>query len=70
MALLKLLLSILRTEYETPAVGEWVTSRQADVEGGTEASHTTSEDCMCRQNRYGTIYTVESRFYKGKAVRP
>jgi hypothetical protein len=32
MASSKLLLSILRTEYETPAVGEWVTSRQADVE--------------------------------------
>jgi hypothetical protein len=43
MAISKLPLSILRTEYETPAVGEWVTSRQADVEGGTEASHTTSE---------------------------
>ncbi|KAG4432844.1 hypothetical protein IFR05_011683 [Cadophora sp. M221] len=43
MALSKLLLSILRTEYETPAVGDWVTSRQADVADGTEARHTTSE---------------------------
>ena len=41
MALLKLLLSILRTKYETPAVGECVTRRQADVEDGTEARHTT-----------------------------
>ena len=31
------------TEYETPAVGEWVTSRQADVEGGVEVRHTTSK---------------------------
>jgi hypothetical protein len=43
MAALKLPLSILRTEYETPAVGKWVTSRQADVDGRTEADHTTSE---------------------------
>jgi hypothetical protein len=43
MAAPKLLLSILRTEYETPAVGERVTSRQADVEDGEEADHTTSE---------------------------
>ncbi|KAH6667260.1 hypothetical protein B0J14DRAFT_659238 [Halenospora varia] len=42
MASSKLLLSILQTEYETPAVGEWVTSRQADVEDGMEARHTTS----------------------------
>jgi hypothetical protein len=38
----KLLLSTLQTEYETPAVGEWVTSRQANVKDGTEARHTTS----------------------------
>jgi hypothetical protein len=43
MVPLKLLLSILRTEYETPAVGEWVTSRQADVDSGKEAGYTTSE---------------------------
>lgn len=43
MAASKLLLSILRTEYETPALGEWVTSRQADVEVCKEADHTTSE---------------------------
>jgi hypothetical protein len=43
MALSKLLLSILQTEYETPAVGEWVISRQADVEDGTEVRHMTSE---------------------------
>ncbi len=43
MAPSKLLLSILRTEYETPALGEWVTSRQADVEDCVEADHTTSE---------------------------
>jgi hypothetical protein len=42
MASSKLLLGILRTEYETLAVGEWVTSRQTDVEVGTEAHHTTS----------------------------
>jgi hypothetical protein len=42
MASSKLLLSILQTECETPAVGEWVTSRQSDVEDGTEARHTTS----------------------------
>jgi hypothetical protein len=34
----------LTTEYETPAVGEWVTRRQADVEDGTEARHTTSKE--------------------------
>jgi hypothetical protein len=38
----KLLLSILQTEYETPAVGEWVTSRQADVKDGIEERYTTS----------------------------
>jgi len=43
MAVPKPLLSILRTEYETPAVGEWVTSRRADVEDSREADHTTSE---------------------------
>jgi hypothetical protein len=42
MASSKRLLSILRTEYETLVVGEWATSRQADVEDGTEAHHTTS----------------------------
>jgi hypothetical protein len=36
-------LSILQTEYETPAVEEWVTSRQADVEDCAEADYTTSE---------------------------
>jgi len=40
---LKLPLSILWTEYETPAVGERVTSRQANVEDSTEARHTTLE---------------------------
>lgn len=43
MAALKLSLSILRTKYETPVVGEWVTSRQANVEDCTETGHTTSE---------------------------
>jgi hypothetical protein len=43
MAASKLQLSILRTEYETPAGGEWVTSRQANVEDGREADHTTLE---------------------------
>ena len=43
MAASQLLLSILQTEYETPAAGKWVTSRQADVEDGGEAGHTTSE---------------------------
>jgi hypothetical protein len=43
MAASKLLLSIIRTEYETPALGEWVTSRQADVEDCKEADHTTSK---------------------------
>jgi hypothetical protein len=43
MAPSMLLLSILRTEYETPAVGEWVTSRQAGVEDRAEADYTTSE---------------------------
>jgi hypothetical protein len=35
--------SILRTEYETLALGEWVTSRRDDVEDYEEAGHTTSE---------------------------
>jgi hypothetical protein len=39
----KLLLSILWTEYETPALGEWVIRREADVEDGEEAGHTSSE---------------------------
>jgi hypothetical protein len=43
MAASKLLLSILRTEYETPALGEWVTSRRDDVEDYEEAGYTTSE---------------------------
>jgi hypothetical protein len=43
MAASKLLLSILWTEYGTPAVGEWVISRQADVEDSTEACYTTFE---------------------------
>jgi hypothetical protein len=40
---LKLLLSILHTEYETPALGEPVTSRRVDVGYCVEAGHTTSE---------------------------
>jgi hypothetical protein len=43
MAASKLLLSILWTEYETLALGEWVTSRRDDVEDYEEADHTTSE---------------------------
>ncbi len=43
MAASKLLLSILRTEYETAALGEWATSRRADLEDCTEAGYTTSE---------------------------
>jgi hypothetical protein len=38
----KLLLSIPWTEYETPVLGEWVTSRQTDVEDYVEADYTTS----------------------------
>ncbi|KAG9245435.1 hypothetical protein BJ878DRAFT_541275 [Calycina marina] len=37
MASSKFLLSNLRTEFGTPAVGDWVTSRQADMEDGAEA---------------------------------
>jgi len=37
----KLLLSIVRAEYRTPAVREWVTSRQVEVEDSREADHTT-----------------------------
>jgi hypothetical protein len=43
IAILKLPLSILWTEYETPAVGDWVISRQADLDGRMEAGYTTSE---------------------------
>jgi hypothetical protein len=43
IAVLKLLLSILLTKYETLAVEEWVTSRQADMEDCREADYTTSE---------------------------
>jgi len=53
MALSKLPLSILRTKYETPAVGEWVTSRQADMEDGTEARHTTSGGVRSAVVAYG-----------------
>ena len=41
IVLSKFLLSILRTEYETLAVGNWVTSRQDDVEDSIEARHMT-----------------------------
>jgi hypothetical protein len=41
MIVSKLLLSILWTEYEMPALGEWVIRRQADVEDGKEAGHTS-----------------------------
>jgi hypothetical protein len=43
MAISKLLLGILWTEYESLALGEWVTSRQADVEDCVEVDHTTLE---------------------------
>jgi hypothetical protein len=43
MVILKLLLSIIWTEYETPALGEWVTSRQVNVEDGSKVDHTISE---------------------------
>lgn len=39
----KLLLSILWTEYETLALGEWVTSRRDDVEDYEELDYTTRE---------------------------
>jgi hypothetical protein len=39
----KLLLSILWTEYETPALGERVISWWANVDGYTEAGYTTLE---------------------------
>jgi hypothetical protein len=35
--------SILRTEYETLALGEWVTSRRDNVEDYEEAGYMTSE---------------------------
>ncbi|KAH6701255.1 hypothetical protein BKA61DRAFT_203534 [Leptodontidium sp. MPI-SDFR-AT-0119] len=44
MAASQPLLSIPRTEYETPALGEWITNRQVDVEDYKEAGHTTSEE--------------------------
>jgi hypothetical protein len=53
MASSKLLLSILQTEYETPAVGEWVTSRQSDMKDGTEARHTTREELDRRSLHIG-----------------
>jgi hypothetical protein len=43
MAASKLLLSILWTEYETLALGEWVISRRDDVEDYEEADYTTLE---------------------------
>jgi hypothetical protein len=43
MAVSKPLLSILRTEYETLVLGEWITSRQADLEDYREADYTSSE---------------------------
>jgi hypothetical protein len=42
IAISKLLLSILRTDYETLALAEWVTSRQVDVEDCVETNYTTS----------------------------
>jgi hypothetical protein len=39
----KLLLSILRTEYETPTVGELVTGGHGDVDDHKEADRMTSE---------------------------
>jgi hypothetical protein len=43
MIVLKLLLSILWTKYEMPALGEWVTSWWANVDGCIEAGYTTLE---------------------------
>jgi len=37
------LLSISQTKYKTPAAGEYVTSRQADIEDGREVGYITSE---------------------------
>lgn len=39
MVLLTLLLSILQIEYEMPAVGEWVISRQVNVKDCVKANH-------------------------------
>lgn len=44
MAASQPLLSIPRTEHETPALGEWITNRQADVDDCEDAGHTTSEE--------------------------
>jgi hypothetical protein len=41
MALLKLLLRILQTEYKISAVGKWVTSRRYNMGDGTEAYYRT-----------------------------
>lgn len=43
MAISKLRLSTLWIDYETLALGEWVTSRYNDVEDCVEADHTTLE---------------------------
>jgi len=53
MALSKLLLSILQTEYKKSVVEEWVTSREAEAEDGTEAHHTTSRGAIAA--RIGTV---------------
>jgi len=58
MASSKLLLSILRTEYETPAVGDWVTSRQADVEDGAETRIRPREELDRRLLHMGIMHLV------------
>jgi len=58
MASSKLLLSILRTEYETPAVGDWATSRQADVEDGAETRIRPREELYRRLLHMGIMDLV------------
>ncbi|KAL2063230.1 hypothetical protein VTL71DRAFT_5034 [Oculimacula yallundae] len=68
MAASQPLLSIPRTEYETPALGEWTTNRQTDMEDCEEAGHTTSEGARSAAVQHN--YTPEYHFYNGKVVWP
>jgi hypothetical protein len=65
MAASKLLLSILRTEYETLAAGEWVTGRQADVEDYEEVYHTASEGAWSAVVAYWEDVSSDWRLFRG-----
>jgi hypothetical protein len=63
----KLLLSILRAEYETAALGEWVTSRQADVEEGTEEVRQPRKELDPQSLHIGRMDLVIEGHFRGSS---